>query len=142
MNQPMSLRAQWVPWFSSSSSDSDTCSNQDPPQSGYLPNHNIAPSLLTSYTKKWNAKFNNNEDLFSMPVVYTPSGSTTEVVIIGSIQNIVRVINSSTGAIIASKTLDAAYLSSDSNCNDGATVGITGTPVIDNTTGTSTAYIL
>jgi hypothetical protein len=77
-----------------------------------------------------------------MPVVYTPSGSTTEVVVIGSIQNIVRVINSSTGAIIANKTLDAAYLSSDSNCNDGATVGITGTPVIDNTTGTSTAYIL
>ena len=142
MNQPMSLRVQWVPWFWSPSLILTLAPNQDPPQSGYLPNHNIAPSLLTTYTKNWNAKFNSNEKLFSMPVVYTPSGSTTEIVIIGSIQNIVRVINSSTGAIIASKTLDAAYLSSDSNCNDGATVGITGTPVIDNTTGTSTAYIL
>ncbi len=77
-----------------------------------------------------------------MPVVYTPSRSTTDPVIVGSIQNIARVVKSSPGAIIASKTLDAAYNSSDSNCYDGATVGITGTPVIDNTTGTSTAYIL
>jgi len=66
-----------------------------------------------------------------MPLVYTPSGSTTQLVIIGSIQNIVRVVNSATGALVAVRTLDQPYLSSDSNCNDGATVGITGTPVID-----------
>jgi hypothetical protein len=92
--------------------------------------------LLPGYTKKWNLKFNTNEDLFSMPVVYTPSGSTQELVIIGSIQNIVRVVNSATGALVANRTLDAPYLSSDSNCNDGQTVGITGTPIIDNATDT------
>jgi hypothetical protein len=86
--------------------------------------------LVSSYAKKWNLKFNSNEKLFSMPLVYTPSGSTTELVIIGSIQNTVRVVNSSSGAIIATKQLDVAYLSSDSNCNDGATVGITGTPYV------------
>jgi hypothetical protein len=90
--------------------------------------------LLPGYTKKWNLKFNTNEDLFSMPVVYTPSGSTQELVIIGSIQNIVRVVDSATGTVVSSKTLDAPYLSSDSNCNDGQTVGITGTPIIDNAT--------
>jgi hypothetical protein len=90
--------------------------------------------LLPGYTKKWNLKFNTNEDLFSMPVVCTPSGSTQELVIIGSIQNIVRVVDSATGTLISSKTLDAPYLSSDSNCNDGQTVGITGTPIIDNAT--------
>lgn len=48
-----------------------------------------------------------------------------------SIQNIVRLVNSSTGALIIQRTLDAPYVSSDSNCNDGKTVGITGTPIID-----------
>jgi hypothetical protein len=90
--------------------------------------------LLSGYTKKWNLKFNTNEKLFSMPLVYTPSGSAQELVIIGSIQNVVRVVDSATGKLVSNKTLDAAYLSSDSNCNDGATVGITGTPIIDNTT--------
>jgi hypothetical protein len=65
-----------------------------------------------------------------MPLVYTPSGSTTELVIIASIQNIARVVNSATGAIVASKTLDAPYLSSDSNCNDSATVRIIGAYII------------
>jgi iron transport multicopper oxidase len=65
-----------------------------------------------------------------MPVVYTPNGGS-ELVIIGSIQNVVRVIDSATGHVVAQKVLDAPYVSSDSNCNDGATVGITGTPVID-----------
>jgi len=66
-----------------------------------------------------------------MPLVYTPNGSTQELVIIGSIQNVVRVVDSATGKLVANKTLDAPYVSSDSNCNDGATVGITGTPIID-----------
>jgi len=126
-----------VPYVSAPShrwSSPNSWFSQDPPQSGYLPNHKIAPSLLGAYTKKWNLKFNSNEKLYSMPVVYTPSGSTKELVIIGSIQNVVRVIDSATGTLITSKTLDSPYVSSDSNCNDGATVGITGTPVIDNTT--------
>lgn len=66
-----------------------------------------------------------------MPVVYTPNGSTQELVIIGSIQNVVRVVDSATGQLVNIRTLDAPYSSSDSNCNDGATVGITGTPVIE-----------
>jgi iron transport multicopper oxidase len=66
-----------------------------------------------------------------MPVVYTPNGSTQELVIIGSIQNVVRVVDSATGQLVKIRTLDAPYSSSDSNCNDGATVGITGTPVIE-----------
>ncbi|KAH8747273.1 hypothetical protein BGZ57DRAFT_971336 [Hyaloscypha finlandica] len=109
----------------------DEPQSADPPQSGYLPNHNLAPSTLAGFTKKWNLKFNSNEKLYSMPVVYTPSGSTQELVIIGSIQNVVRVVDSATGQLVKIRTLDAPYISSDSNCNDGATVGITGTPVID-----------
>ncbi|PMD49844.1 uncharacterized protein K444DRAFT_711847 [Hyaloscypha bicolor E] len=109
----------------------DEPQSADPPQSGYLPNHNLAPSTLAGFAKKWNLKFNSNEKLYSMPVVYTPSGSTQELVIIGSIQNVVRVVDSATGQLVKIRTLDAPYISSDSNCNDGATVGITGTPVID-----------
>ncbi|CZR60561.1 uncharacterized protein PAC_10457 [Phialocephala subalpina] len=103
----------------------------DPPQSGYLPNHNIAPSLLANYTKKWTMKYNVNEQFYATPLVYTPKGSTQELVITVSIQNIVRVIDGLTGALVMSRALDAPYLSSDSNCNDGKTVGITGTPIID-----------
>lgn len=65
-----------------------------------------------------------------MPVVYTPPGGR-ELVIIGSIQNVVRVLDSATGTTVAIRTLDDPYVSSDSNCNDGATVGITGTPVVE-----------
>ncbi|KAF8865173.1 hypothetical protein BDZ45DRAFT_736811 [Acephala macrosclerotiorum] len=84
-------------------------------------------------------KYNVNEHFYGTPLVYTPKGSTQELVITVSIQNIVRIIDGLTGALVISRTLDAPYVSSDSNCNDGKTVGITGTPIID--TDTETLYL-
>ena len=64
--------------------------------------------------------------------MYTPSGTTRELVIVSSNQNVVRVIDGLTGKLVASKILDAPFASVDSNCNDvEGTVGITGTSVCD-----------
>ncbi|KUJ15855.1 uncharacterized protein LY89DRAFT_670394 [Mollisia scopiformis] len=127
------VRCSAIPVLVHSLAPTDEPRDADPPQSGYLPNHNISPALLSSYTKKWTMKYNTAEEFYANPLVYTAPNTTKELVILASIQNIVRILDSTTGALIISRTLDAPYVSSDSNCNDGATVGITGTPIIDTT---------
>jgi hypothetical protein len=112
-----------------------TC-HQDPPQSGYLPNHNINPSSVSSSLAiAWKQTFNLNEIFYAKPLVYTPKGAPNEYVITVSNQNIVRVIDGLTGKLISSQTLDAPFASSDTDCGDiPNTVGITGTPIIDTAT--------
>lgn len=67
--------------------------------------------------------------------MYTPSGATKEIIILMSTANIVRIIDSATGAVINSKTLDPPFSAIDSNCNNVKNfVGITGTPLIDSAT--------
>jgi hypothetical protein len=113
---------------------------QDAPQSGYVPNHPMDPALVaSSLALSWKNTYNTNEQFFAKPLVYTPSGAPNEYVITASSQNILRVINGVTGAIVAQRTLDPPFASSDSDCGDiPNTVGITGTPVID--TGSSIMY--
>jgi hypothetical protein len=74
---------------------------------------------------------------YAKPLVYTPTGYASELVITVSNQNIVRIIDGLTGTLINSRTLDAPFASVDTNCGDiPNTVGITGTPIIDPTTDT------
>ncbi len=70
--------------------------------------------------------------------MYTPSGYATEAVIIVSNLNIVRIINSVNGAVLVSRTLDPPFQDADEGCTNSASVGITGTPLIDS--GTDTIY--
>lgn len=105
---------------------------QDPANSGYLTNHNMDPAAIPSYSLEWRSTFNTNEFFFAKPLVWTPPGSSVEQVIVVSNQNNIRVLDSTTGAIIKSRTLDPPYLSSDTSCGDiTGTIGIIGTPVID-----------
>ncbi|KAH8882217.1 WSC-domain-containing protein [Thozetella sp. PMI_491] len=106
---------------------------QDPAQSGYLPNHNIDPTQLGNWTIGWQSTYNTNEIFYAKPLVYTPNGATSELVITVSNQNIVRVVNGMTGALVNSRTLIAPFSSVDTGgCGDiPNTVGITGTPIID-----------
>ena len=99
---------------------------QDIFQSGHLPSHNIDPAVVPTWTRTWkNAK--KNEKFYADPLVYTPSGTARELVIVSSNQNVVRVIEGLTGKLVANKTLDVPFASVDSNCNDvEGTVGITG----------------
>jgi hypothetical protein len=111
--------------------------SQDPPQSGYLPNHNINPNAISSFTISYKNTYNTNEVFYAKPLVYTPSGFASELVITVSNQNIVRIINGLSGSLINSRTLDAPFASVDTSCGDiPNTVGITGTPIIDPNTDT------
>lgn len=110
---------------------------QDAPQSGYLPNHNMNPNLVgtSAFALSWKNTYNTLEMFYAKPLVFTPPGAANEQVILVSNQNIVRVLDGLTGALISSRTLDPPFQSSDTNCGDiPNTIGITGTPIIDTAT--------
>jgi len=72
---------------------------------------------------------------YAKPLVWTPPGASTEQVIVVSNQNIIRVLDGSTGTLIRSRTLLPPFQAVDSNCGDiPTTIGITGTPFIDTAT--------
>lgn len=69
------------------------------------------------------------------PLVWTPPGGGNELVIVVSNLNIVRVWDGITGTLIAQRTLDPPFSSTDANCGDiPGNIGITATPVIDKNT--------
>lgn len=106
----------------------------DVSQSGYLPNHNIDPTKLSSYTMAYTKTYNTAEVFYAKPLVWTPPGGTSEYVILVSNQNIVRVLDT-TGTTIYTRTLDPPFLSADSQCGDVPnTIGVIGTPIIDSAT--------
>ena len=90
---------------------------------------------MGSYGHSWTYTCNSNEFFNAKPLTYTPNGYSHELVIIASQQNIVRVLDGLSGALLYSRTLDPPFQASDSNCGDiSPTIGITGTPIIDPTT--------
>ena len=126
------LLAALLPAAVHSFSTTDMLQDADVSQSGYLPNHNIDPSKLSSYTLTFTKTFNNAEVFYAKPLVFTPSGSTSELVILVSNQNVVRVLDGATGTTLYTRSLDPPFLSTDSQCGDiPNTIGITGTPIID-----------
>jgi hypothetical protein len=97
-----------------------------------MPNHNIDPAALSSYGHAWTYTCNTGESFSAKPLTYTPNGYYHELVIIASQQNIIRVIDSLSGQLLYSRTLDPPFQASDSSCGDiSPTIGITGTPIID-----------
>ena len=81
----------------------------------------------------WKTDLKVNETIFAKPLVYTPSWFDNEQVIAVSSLNIIRVIDGLTGKLIKSRTLDPPFQAVDAKCTEaGATIGITGTPIIDN----------
>lgn len=102
------------------------------PQSGYLPLHNIDPANLGTYTQKWINTYTSTEVFLAKPLVYTPSGSSSELVILVSNLNIIRVLDGATGNLLYTRTLDAPFTQADAQCGDVPNfIGITGTPYID-----------
>lgn len=78
------------------------------------------------------------EQIFSQPLVYTPSNDTKQYVYWATTQNNVYKMDAKTGAIVASRNLHIPFLTADLNgCVDiNPTVGITATGVIDPDTDT------
>jgi hypothetical protein len=78
------------------------------------------------------------EQIFSQPLVYTPSGGTTQYVYLATTQNNIYKLDAKTGVILASRNIGIPFLTADlDGCVDvNPTVGVTATGVIDPDTDT------
>lgn len=78
------------------------------------------------------------EQMFSQPLVYTPSGGDTQYLYLATTQNNVYKLNAKTGEIIASRNLHIPFLTAElDGCVDiNPLIGITSTGVIDPATDT------
>ncbi|KAI9674851.1 MAG: hypothetical protein M1829_003591 [Trizodia sp. TS-e1964] len=119
----------------SQSAPTDTISDADVGQSGYLPNHNMDPAIVDSpsFGQLWKIPFNAKEQFYAKPLVYTPVGGTaTQLVFLASSQNWIRTLDAKSGAILNQRQVQTPFLQSDIGCTDiPNTIGIIGTPVID-----------
>ncbi|CAJ0538920.1 Ff.00g067920.m01.CDS01 [Fusarium sp. VM40] len=78
------------------------------------------------------------EQIFSQPLVYTPSGGTKQYVYLATTQNNIYKLDAKTGVILASRNIGIPFLTADlDGCVDvNPTVGITATGTIDPLTDT------
>ncbi|KAH0537068.1 hypothetical protein FGG08_006109 [Glutinoglossum americanum] len=127
-----------VPWLVHSLASTDSISDADPAQSGYLPNHNMNPSIVDSpiFGILWQNTYLNKEKWYAKPLVYTPNGGK-QMVFIASEQNWIRTLDAVNGTLINQRQVQPPFLQSDIGCTDIPDyIGITGTPVIDPATDT------
>ncbi|TPX11566.1 uncharacterized protein E0L32_007777 [Thyridium curvatum] len=127
--------------------DTDTITwGGDNSRAGYQTNHNMDPAVVGSdqFAQIFKTALPGNyngapEQIFSQPLVYTPSGGDgTQYVYFATTQNNVYKLNAKTGVIVASRNLAIPFLTADLNgCVDiNPLVGITATGVIDPATDT------
>ena len=111
----------------------DSYSDADLAQSGYLPNHNIDPTELANQDPEstYTVSFNVDEQFYAEPLVYTPNGSD-QLIFLASSQNWIRTLDAKTGDVINARQVQTPFLNSDVNSTAyGKTLGISGTPVVD-----------
>ncbi|KAG5951107.1 hypothetical protein E4U53_003760, partial [Claviceps sorghi] len=126
--------------------DSDTITwGGDNSRTGYQTNHNMDPAIVASnqfgqlFRTKLPGTFNGRaEQIFSQPLVYTPSGSDKQYVYFATTQNNVYKLDAKTGQIVTSRNLHIPFLTADlDGCVDvNPTIGVTATGVIDPATDT------
>ncbi|KAL8661300.1 MAG: hypothetical protein Q9202_005725 [Teloschistes flavicans] len=112
----------------------DSYTDADPGQSGYLPNHNMDPAVVDSseFGLLWSTKYNALEQFYAKPLVYTPAAGGPQIVFIASSQNWIRTMNAKTGAALNARQVHTPFLQSEIGCTDiPNTIGIIGTPTID-----------
>ncbi|KAH6603806.1 wsc domain-containing [Trichoderma cornu-damae] len=117
----------------------------DNSRAGYQTNHNMDPSVVGSssfgqlfQTRLPGAYGGAAEQIFSQPLVYTPSGGTRQYVYVATTQNNVYKLDAKTGDIVASRNLHIPFLAADlDGCVDiNPNIGVTATGVIDPDTDT------
>lgn len=127
--------------------DTDTITwGGDNSRAGYQTNHNMDPEVVASdqfaqlFKTRLPGSYNGaNEQIFSQPLVYTPSGGDgTQYVYFATTQNNVYKLDAKTGEIVASRNLHIPFLTADlDGCVDiNPLVGVTSTGVIDPDTDT------
>lgn len=127
-----------IPWLVHSLASTDTIQDADPPQSGYLPNHNMHPSVVGSsiFGILWTNTYGAKEKWYAKPLVYTPAGGK-QLVFLASSMNWIRTVDAVTGAAINQRQVQPPFLQSDIGCTDIPDyIGIIGTPILDPATDT------
>lgn len=109
----------YIPWLVHSLASTDEVTDADLPQSGYLPNHNMQPSIVgsSSFGILWTKTFNPKELWYAKPLVYTPPGQK-QLVFTASNQNWIRTFDAVTGAPLQARQVQAPFLVSDIGCTD------------------------
>ncbi|KAF4970424.1 hypothetical protein FSARC_2544 [Fusarium sarcochroum] len=117
----------------------------DNSRTGYQTNHNMDPAIVGSpqfdivfKTSLPGRYIGATEQIFSQPLVYTPSGGTKQYVYLATTQNNIYKLDAKTGEILASRNIGIPFLTADlDGCVDvNPTVGVTATGVIDPSTDT------
>jgi hypothetical protein len=84
----------------------------------------------------------NEKQFYAKPLVYTPSSTNQQLVLLASSQNWIRTLDAVTGVLTASRQVQPAFIASEANCTDTLNfVGVTGTPVIDPNTDTAYFFV-
>ncbi|CAK7205222.1 hypothetical protein SEUCBS139899_007989 [Sporothrix eucalyptigena] len=121
----------------------------DNTRTGYQTNHNMDPAIVGSedFAQIFKTALPGNyngaaEQIFSQPLVYTPSTSTTQYVYFATTQNNVYKLDAKTGEILLSRNLAIPFLTADlDGCVDiNPLIGVTSTGVID--PDTDTLYLM
>ncbi|KAL9029704.1 MAG: hypothetical protein Q9196_002082, partial [Gyalolechia fulgens] len=137
MLQPLSCLVALAAAFSPqvfAAAPTDSYTDADPAQAGYLPNHNMDPAVVdsTEFGLLWSIKYNALEKFYAKPLVYTPNAGSPQILFIASSQNWIRTLNAKTGAPVNARQVHTPFLQAEIGCNDiPDTIGIIGTPVID-----------
>ncbi|KAJ9144046.1 WSC-domain-containing protein [Pleurostoma richardsiae] len=144
----LALAAAVVSMFAgvaNSLADTDTITwGGDNSRAGYQTNHNMDPSVVASdeFAQLFQTALPGDyigaaEQIYSQPLVYTPSDGV-QYVYFATTQNNVYKLNAKTGEIVASRNLHIPFLTADlDGCVDiNPTVGVTSTGVIDPDTDT------
>ncbi|OBT59099.1 hypothetical protein VE04_00699 [Pseudogymnoascus sp. 24MN13] len=123
----------------------DSIMDGDAARSGYLPNHNMDPSIIMGgvfgQIWKFTTPAGTSEQFYAKPLVYAPSSTGKQRVLAFSEQNNVYALDAVNGKLLASRALETPFHVTDIGCSDiSGTIGITGTPVIDPTTDTLYLY--
>jgi hypothetical protein len=71
------------------------------------------PNKLSTFKQGWKNTYNANEAFYAKPLTWTPAGSNAEQVILVSNQNIIRMVDGATGALLNSRTLDPPFAATD-----------------------------
>ncbi|KAI9812256.1 MAG: hypothetical protein M1826_002927 [Phylliscum demangeonii] len=127
-----------LPWLAQALGPTDSIQDADPPQSGYLPSHNIDPSIVGSsiFGILWQNSYDPKELWYAKPLVYTPNNGK-QLVFLASSQNWIRTVDAATGSAINGRKVQEPFLQSDIGCTDIPDyIGIIGTPVLDPNTET------
>ncbi|KZF19452.1 WSC-domain-containing protein [Xylona heveae TC161] len=130
--------------FAAGLASTDSISDADPAQSGYLPNHNMDPAVVDSseFGQLWKIAFNYQEQFYAKPLVYTPPSTGVQIVFLASSQNYIRTLNAKTGDILNVRQVQTPFLQAEIGCTDIPNyIGITGTPVIDPNTDTAYFFV-